>query len=83
VVGGLEIQSESDDRTKTPLLADIPLLGALFQDRSRSDQRTRMYVFIRCSVMRSETFEDLKYASKKDPGGGQGRRRLAQARSRG
>lgn len=66
IVGGLEIQSSSDSQTKTPLLGSLPLLGALFRDRTESEDTSRMYVFLRTSVMRSETFEDLRYQSEQD-----------------
>ncbi len=46
-----------------PGLARIPLLGEAFKSRSKSTSKTRFYVFIRASIMRSTTFEDLKYLS--------------------
>lgn len=66
VVGGLEIASESEATSRVPLLGRIPLLGALFSDRSTSENKTRFYVFLRCNVIRASGFEDLKYASRKD-----------------
>lgn len=63
-LGGIEITSEGDSDTKTPGLADIPLLGALFKSQSDSASRSRFYVFIRPTVMRSPSFEHLKYLSE-------------------
>lgn len=60
-LGGIEITSEGDSNTKTPGLADIPLLGNLFKSRSGSTSRSRFYIFIRATVMRSPSFEHLKY----------------------
>ena len=66
VVGGLEQLVEGDAISKIPLLGDIPGLGRLFQNRSRSESRTRFYVFLRASVLRRNGFEDLKYLSQSD-----------------
>lgn len=63
-LGGIEITSEGDSDTKTPGLADIPLLGELFKSQSDSTSRSRFYVFIRPTVMRSPSFEHLKYISE-------------------
>ncbi|MHA7812614.1 MAG: secretin N-terminal domain-containing protein [Phycisphaerales bacterium] len=64
VLGGIESTTEGDSNTKTPGLADIPLLGELFKSRSDSTSRSRFYVFIRATVMRSPSFEYLKYISE-------------------
>lgn len=64
VLGGIESTSEGDSDTKTPGLADIPLLGELFKSQSDSTSRSRFYVFIRATVMRSPSFEYLKYISE-------------------
>lgn len=63
-LGGIESTSEGDSDTKTPLLGDIPILGALFKSQSDSSSRSRFYVFIRATVMRSPSFEHLKYISE-------------------
>lgn len=63
-LGGIEITSEGDSDTKTPVLADIPLLGALFKSQSDSTSMSRFYVFIRATVMRSPSFEHLKFISE-------------------
>lgn len=60
-LGGIEITSEGDSDTKTPGLADIPLLGNLFKSNSASTSRSRFYIFIRATVMRSPSFEHLKF----------------------
>lgn len=62
-VGGLELLTQSDADSKTPGLADIPILGNLFKSKSQSGSRTRFYVFIRASILRSPGFERLRYLS--------------------
>jgi type II secretory pathway component GspD/PulD (secretin) len=66
VVGGLELDTESDTVSKVPLLGDLPWLGVLFQNRSQTRSKSRFFVFLRCSVMRGATFEELRYLSDAD-----------------
>ncbi len=63
VVGGLELLTDSDADTKTPILGDIPILGNLFKSQTESLSTTKFYLFIRASVLRSPAFERLKYIS--------------------
>ena len=65
-VGGMEIESSAEAISQIPLLGDIPLIGELFKNRSRSTTRSRFYVFIRANVLRHDGFEDLKYLSDRD-----------------
>lgn len=46
VLGGLVSTTDSEGETKIPILGDIPLLGALFRNRSRSDRKTNLMVFL-------------------------------------
>lgn len=62
-VGGIELQTDGTGISQVPGLARIPLLGEAFKSRSKNTSKTRFYVFIRASIMRSTTFEDLKYLS--------------------
>jgi type II secretory pathway component GspD/PulD (secretin) len=39
------------------------MVGRLFESRSRSKIKSRFFVFIRCTVLRSQLFEDLRYVS--------------------
>jgi len=66
VVGGLELKSESNASTRVPWLGQIPLLGALFANQSKTESKAHFFVFLRTSVMRSSTFEDLRFATKAD-----------------
>jgi len=68
VVGGLELESESTSTSQIPLLGDVPLVGELFKNRATGKSRTRFFVFIKATVMRSRGFEDLKYISGLEAG---------------
>ena len=52
VIGGLIQDSVSDVVQKVPVLGDIPLLGSLFQYKSRSRTKTNLMVFLRPTVLR-------------------------------
>ena len=66
VIGGLEIETEGKSTSSLPWLGKLPLVGFLFRNQSTSTSRSRFFVFLRCSVMRSPMFEDLKYVSRED-----------------
>ena len=42
------------------------LVGQLFRSDSQTRTRSRFFVFLRCTVLRAERFEDLKYLSQDD-----------------
>src|SRR6185295_16757005 len=52
VLGGLIEDRYTDNRSKIPLLGDIPGVGALFRSESRTKRRTNLMVFLRPVVMR-------------------------------
>ena len=39
------------------------IIGEAFKSRSNTSNRTRFYVFIRANILRSKSYEDLKYVS--------------------
>ena len=63
-LGGIDSASIGDSVTKTPGLSALPIIGDLFKSQSDSTSRSRFYVFIRATVMRSASFEYLKYISE-------------------
>ncbi len=65
-VGGIELITEGKAETGIPLLSDVPILGEAFKNRSRSSSRSRFFVFIRPTILRDRSFEDLKYLSEVD-----------------
>jgi general secretion pathway protein D len=52
VLGGLIQDTFTVNRSKVPLLGDIPFIGALFRSESRQRNRTNLMVFLRPIVMR-------------------------------
>ncbi|MEO7151672.1 MAG: type II secretion system secretin GspD [Burkholderiaceae bacterium] len=54
VLGGLIEDSYTLDRSKVPVLGDIPYVGALFRSESRTRKRTNLMVFLRPVVMRDQ-----------------------------
>ena len=53
VLGGLLDQHETSSAQRTPVLGDIPGLGALFRSTARERNRTNLMVFIRPRIIRS------------------------------
>ncbi|MBL8762351.1 MAG: hypothetical protein JNL50_13730, partial [Phycisphaerae bacterium] len=62
-VGGLELVTSTEGESRVPLLGEVPLIGELFKSRNNGSGKTRFYVFIKATVLRSTDFEDLKYLS--------------------
>ena len=64
-IGGLLDDNERRTLEKTPVLGDIPVLGALFRSRSRSRGKTNLMVFIRPTILRSaaesKAFSERRY----------------------
>ncbi|EDZ99592.1 type IV pilus secretin PilQ [Burkholderia sp. H160] len=51
-IGGIYETSDRDDVERVPILGKIPILGALFRDRTHSDTRSELAVFITPRVVR-------------------------------
>ena len=54
VLGGLIEDNYTINRSKVPLLGDIPYLGALFRSENRTRKRSNLMVFLRPVVMRDQ-----------------------------
>lgn len=63
VVGGLDVENESDAVSEVPILGRIPVVGMLFQNSTASRTKTRIYAFIRPVILRDDQFADLRYLS--------------------
>ena len=54
VIGGVYIQVVSDGVSKIPLLGDIPLLGFLFRDSNKVDNKSELLIFITPKILKDE-----------------------------
>lgn len=66
VLGGLASSRDDNNVDEVPLLADIPLLGELFKNRSRNRNNETLYIFIRPVVLGDPAFRDLLFLSEAD-----------------
>ncbi|MFH1602424.1 MAG: type IV pilus secretin PilQ, partial [Pseudomonadota bacterium] len=46
VIGGIFLQSETNTITKVPMFGDLPVLGNLFRNNAKVDNKTELLVFI-------------------------------------
>lgn len=58
VLGGLIQDRFTENKSKVPLLGDIPGIGALFRSEGRTKERTNLMVFIRPKVLRDAASAD-------------------------
>ena len=58
VLGGLIRDNEVDTYQWVPVLGKIPLIGALFRNKTKSKVKTNLMVFLRPTIIRSP--EDLR-----------------------
>jgi general secretion pathway protein D len=66
VLGGLVTENETDSVTEVPLLGRIPLIGVLFQSSDRVRTKSRVFAFIRPTILRDDRFADLKQLSQSE-----------------
>jgi general secretion pathway protein D len=52
-LGGLIQERNSTEKTKVPILADLPLVGTAFRSKGNSANRTELVIFIRPLVTRN------------------------------
>lgn len=75
LLGGLISSSDTDGKTKVPLLGDVPVIGRLFQNRSRHGQRTEMLMLITPYVVEdADQAREITDALKTSFGAGEGSR---------
>jgi pilus assembly protein CpaC len=51
-IGGLMNNVSQDDRTKVPLLGDLPIIGAMFRSKAERKERTQLVVLITPRLVR-------------------------------
>jgi general secretion pathway protein D len=61
VIGGLMKDSKTKNSTKIPLLGSIPILGGLFREDTKKDEKTELLIFITPTV--AATDKDLERIS--------------------
>lgn len=52
LIGGLQDRSRTDEAGKTPFLADIPIIGWLFQDKTFEDKDREMMISVSPTIVR-------------------------------
>ena len=66
IVGGLTRRETNRDVNKVPLLGDIPFLRLLFSSRGNTERTETLFVFLRPTILRDESFVDLRNLSDGD-----------------
>lgn len=54
VLGGIYEQEATDTETKVPLLGDIPVVGHLFRNTQKQDDRTELLIFVTPKILKSD-----------------------------
>jgi len=55
VIGGIFTVTENDNTAKVPVLGDIPYVGGLFRNKSRTQNKTELLVFLTPKVISDRT----------------------------
>ena len=66
-IGGIYQEERRDRRASVPWLGDVPLLGALFRNRSNEDRRTELLVFLTPSVVPRGVPDEARAAPTLEP----------------
>ncbi len=64
VIGGITVEDVRDTVVKVPLLGDIPLVGELFKRTNKTNNKSKLYVFLTPRIMADPNFNDLKLFSR-------------------
>ncbi len=59
VIGGLTQENDLTNRTKVPLLGDIPLIGQAFRTERTNKSNTELYIIITPHIVRHRRFEQI------------------------
>jgi general secretion pathway protein D len=65
VIGGLVGDATQEGNYRIPLLGDIPLLGWLFRTKTRSREKTNLYVFLTPHIVRNQADAARLYQEKR------------------
>jgi general secretion pathway protein D len=55
IIGGLISDSKAEAENKVPLLGDIPLLGAFFKRKAKTDSKTELLIFLTPHIIQAPT----------------------------
>jgi type IV pilus assembly protein PilQ len=58
VIGGIYTQDERTDVNKVPFLGDVPIAGALFRNKSRTESKTELLIFLTPTVLDMKAAND-------------------------
>jgi type IV pilus assembly protein PilQ len=59
VLGGLIQETESENRTQTPILGSIPILGYLFSSTSKSNRKSELIIYVTPHISYGEAFQNV------------------------
>lgn len=71
ILGGMEKIDTSKGGSKVPILGDLPLIGGLFREVSRSSSQDKLYIFVKAHILRpgaDQVLTDLKNVSRENRG---------------
>ncbi|MCK4998681.1 MAG: hypothetical protein KAS23_04070 [Anaerohalosphaera sp.] len=57
ILGGIQQLSQQKGGSKVPLLGDIPFIGGLFRSTSNFDKQTKLYIFVKATILRPDETE--------------------------
>lgn len=53
VIGGVHTQTDQTTTTKVPMLGDVPVLGTLFRNKARTNNKTELLIFLSPKVLKN------------------------------
>lgn len=66
VLGGLIQETESDNKTYTPILGSIPLLGSLFSSTSKSTEKSELIIYVTPHISYGEAFQNVSLTGEEE-----------------
>ena len=64
VIGGIFEQVEKQDRNQVPLLGDIPVLGNLFKNTAKRDDKRELLIFVTPRILNENLSNNIRSALK-------------------
>jgi MSHA biogenesis protein MshL len=60
VIGGLMQNRDAENRSSTPILGDLPVIGRLFQHRAKASRKSELVILLRPLVVGDDTWDRLR-----------------------